>query len=121
MNYYIIGAISGGLVIILGAFGAHGLKEVLDEYSRSIYEKAVLYQMFHTVVILLLGVMEKVHPQLQLYWAGWSFIIGIIIFSGSLYLLALTGIKWLGAITPLGGISFIIGWSWVFWISLNTK
>ena len=105
-----IGAISGCLVVILGAFGAHGFKDILDDYGKSIYNKAVLYHMFHTIGILILGLINKIQPEIHLYLAGWSFLFGIILFSGSLYLLAITGIKPLGMITPIGGILFIIGW-----------
>ena len=110
MNFLVIGAISGCLVVILGAFGAHGLKDILDEYGKSIYEKAVLYHMFHTMAILVLGLIEKIQPEMQLSLAGWAFLIGIILFSGSLYILAVTGFKWMGMITPIGGVFFIIGW-----------
>ena len=114
LNFLVIGAISGCLVVILGAFGAHGLKDVLDEYGNTIYEKAVLYHMFHTMAILILGLIEKIQPELQLSLAGWAFIFGIILFSGSLYVLAVTGIKSLGMITPIGGVFFIIGWVSLF-------
>ena len=114
MHYFSIGAISGCVVVILGAFGAHGLKDILDSYGKSIYDKAVLYQMFHTLAILALGIIEKVLPDVQLQLAGWAFLLGIVIFSGSLYILALTGIKWLGMITPIGGLLFIIGWIVLF-------
>ena len=114
LNFLVIGAISGCLVVILGAFGAHGLKDILDEYGKSIYEKAVLYHMFHTMAILILGLIEKIQPELQLSLAGWAFIFGIILFSGSLYVLAVTGIKSLGMITPIGGVFFIIGWVSLF-------
>ena len=114
MNFLVIGAISGCLVVILGAFGAHGLKDILDEHGKSIYEKAVLYHMFHTMAILVLGLIEKIQPELQLFLAGWAFIFGIILFSGSLYVLAVTGIKSLGMITPIGGVFFIIGWVSLF-------
>ena len=110
MNFLVIGAISGFLVVILGAFGAHGLKDVFDEYGKSIYEKAVLYHMFHTMAILVVGLIEKIQPEMQLSVAGWAFILGIILFSGSLYILSVTGIKLLGMITPIGGVLFIIGW-----------
>ena len=105
-----IGAISGCFVVILGAFGAHGLKDILDDYGKSIYNKAVLYHMFHSIAILILGLINKIQPEIQLSMAGWSFVFGIILFSGSLYILAITGIKSLGMITPIGGILFIIGW-----------
>lgn len=114
MHYFSIGAISGCVVVMLGAFGAHGLKDILDSYGKSIYDKAVLYQMFHTLAILALGIIEKVLPDVQLQLAGWAFLLGIVIFSGSLYILALTGIKWLGMITPIGGLLFIIGWIVLF-------
>ena len=110
MNFLVIGAISGCLVVILGAFGAHGLKDVLDDYGLSIFNKAVLYHMFHTFAILVLGLIEKIQPEIQLHLAGWAFLLGIVLFSGSLYILAVTGFKWMGMITPIGGVFFIIGW-----------
>ena len=114
MNFLVIGAISGFLVVILGAFGAHGLKDILDEYGKSIYEKAVLYHMFHTIGILILGLIEKIQPAIQLHLPGWAFLLGIVLFSGSLYSLAVTGFKWMGMITPIGGVFFIIGWVSLF-------
>ena len=101
---------SACLVVIMGAFGAHALDEILDDYGKSIYNKAVLYHMFHSIAILILGLINKIQPEIQLSMAGWSFMFGIILFSGSLYILAITGIKPLGMITPIGGILFIIGW-----------
>ena len=82
----------------------------IGSYSKSIYDKAVLYQMFHTIAILLLGLLKKIQPELEFIYSGLAFLIGIIIFSGSLYILAITGIKSLGMITPIGGLLFIIGW-----------
>ena len=105
-----VGAISGCLVVIMGAFGAHALNEILDDYGKSIYNKAVLYHMFHSIAILILGLINKIQPEIQLSIPGWSFLFGIILFSGSLYIFAITGIKLLGMITPFGGILFIIGW-----------
>ena len=114
MNYLLIGAMSGCLVVIMGAFGAHALNELLDDYGKSIYNKAVLYHMFHSIAILILGLINKIQPEIPLSMSGWSFVIGIILFSGSLYMLAITGIKLLGIITPIGGILFIIGWVLLF-------
>ncbi len=114
MNFLVIGTISGFLVVILGAFGAHGLKDILDEYGKSIYEKAVLYHMFHTMAILILGLIEKIQLELQLSLAGWAFIFGIILFSGSLYVLAVTGIKSLCMFTPFADVFFLIGWVSLF-------
>ena len=105
-----IGAILGCLAVIMGAFGAHALNEVIDDYGKSIYNKAVLYHMFHSIALLILGLINKIQPEIQLSIAGGSFVFGIILFSGSLYILAITGIKPLGMITPIGGILFIIGW-----------
>ena len=110
MNFLLVGAILGCLTVIIGAFGAHGLKDILDEYGRSIFEKGVLYQMFHTIAILIIGVIQKVIPTVQISMSGWLFLFGIIIFSGSLYILAITGNKSLGMITPIGGLLFIAGW-----------
>ena len=110
MNHLMIGAISGCLVVIMGAFGAHALNEILDDYGKSIYNKAVLYHMFHSIALLILGLINKMQPEIQLDLVCWSFIMGIVLFSGSLYILAITGIKPLGMITPIGGILFIIGW-----------
>ena len=110
MNYLMMGAISGCLVVIMGAFGAHALNEILDDYGKSIYNKAVLYHMFHSIALLILGLINNIHPEIPLSISGWSFLFGIILFSGSLYILAITGIKSLGMITPVGGIFFVIGW-----------
>ena len=111
MNYLMIGAISGCLVVVMGAFGAHTLKEILDDYGKSIYNKAVLYHMFHSIALLILGLINKIQPEISLSISGLSFLFGIILFSGSLYILAITGIKPLGMITPIGGVLFIIGWA----------
>ena len=113
------GSIFASLSIILGAFGAHALKDQLSAYSLAIYEKAVLYQMFHSLGILLLTAIAKNMDVLDLSFSIWCFIVGIILFSGSLYILALTNIKWLGMITPIGGTLFIIGWFLVIFKSLS--
>ncbi|MGD9488700.1 MAG: DUF423 domain-containing protein [Calditrichaceae bacterium] len=111
--WFITAAVIGGLSVALGAFGAHALKDTLDVYGRSIYEKAVLYQMFHTFAIFAVGFLQYQFRHLSFSPAGWAFLAGVILFSGSLYLLAVTGIKTLGAITPIGGVSFIFGWGWL--------
>lgn len=104
-----IAAVLGALAVGLGAFGAHGLKDLLVRNNTTqIWEKAVFYHFIHTVVLFVLAY----RTPLQL--GPWfSFLAGILIFSGSLYLLAFTGVKWLGAITPIGGVSFIVGWVWL--------
>jgi uncharacterized membrane protein YgdD (TMEM256/DUF423 family) len=111
--WLISAAASGFLSVALGAFGAHSLKNILDAYGKSIYEKAVLYQMFHTVALFAVGLMQHFDKVTSFSIAGWGFVVGIILFSGSLYLLAATGIKWLGAITPVGGLAFLFGWLWL--------
>ena len=106
-----LASISGMLAVTLGAFGAHALKGRLDDYSRGVFETAVQYHFYHTLALLAVGILLLQQPQLiQLQWSGWAFFIGIIIFSGSLYVMTLTGARWLGAITPVGGVAFIIGW-----------
>jgi uncharacterized membrane protein YgdD (TMEM256/DUF423 family) len=111
--WFISAALSGFVCVALGAFGAHSLKNILDEYGKSIYETAVLYQMFHTVALFVVGVIQHFDRETSLSIAGWGFLAGIILFSGSLYLLATTGMKWLGAITPIGGVAFLFGWFWL--------
>jgi len=106
-------AISGFLSVALGAFGAHTLKNVLDDYGKSIYQKAVLYQMFHTIALFVVGTLQHLVKDTPFSIAGWGFLIGILLFSGSLYLMATTGTKWLGAITPFGGVGFLFGWFWL--------
>jgi len=118
--WLVMAAVLGLLSVALGAFGAHALKSVLDSYGRDIYEKAVHYQMFHTVALLAVGLLQNAHPQLSFSGPGWSFFFGIVLFSGSLYLLALTGAKWLGAFTPLGGLAFLIGWAWLALVLLRS-
>lgn len=116
-----VAALSGFLCVALGAFGAHALKNVLDSYSRDIYEKAVLYQMFHTVALLALGLLQRENEALALAPVGWLFVCGVLLFSGSLYVLAMTGIKWLGAVTPFGGMAFLLGWLWLGYVLLRGK
>ena len=117
--WLISAAASGFLSVALGAFGAHSLKNILDEYGKSIYEKAVLYQMFHTIALFAVGLMQHFDKVTSFSIAGWGFVVGIILFSGSLYLLAATGIKWLGAITPVGGLAFLFGWLSLAWILIK--
>ncbi len=101
-----IAAIAGLLAVVLGAFGAHSLKSLLAENNTAtIWEKAVFYHFIHAVMLFILSLRNPV-PRVPWF----AFLFGIVIFSGSLYLLAVTNQKWLGAVTPFGGISFIIGW-----------
>jgi uncharacterized membrane protein YgdD (TMEM256/DUF423 family) len=105
------GAISAFLAVALGAFGAHGLRDRLTTDMLEVYKTGVTYQMYHALGILLLaGMMERRPHAIGLQRAGWLFIAGTVLFSGSLYALAISGVKILGAITPLGGLCFLIGW-----------
>ena len=108
-----IASIFGGLAVGAGAFATHALRERLSERSLEIFEVAVRYQMYHALALLLVALLisREQFPQPMLIAAGWTFIIGILIFSGSLYILSLTDVKILGAITPIGGAAFIAGWS----------
>lgn len=104
-------AFSAMLSVVLGAFAAHGLKNKLSEALITTFQTGVQYQMYHSLALILLVVLYRQMPQpLLLYSAGFIFA-GIILFSGSLYMLALTQLKWFGPITPLGGVCFIIGWA----------
>ena len=115
----IYGSIFSLLAIILGAFGAHGLKNILDDYGKEIFQKAVFYHFVHAISIILLGSLENQFSNINLSISGYCFIFGIILFSGSLYLLSITNIKLLGAITPIGGIGFIVGWAYMIYTFYN--
>jgi uncharacterized membrane protein YgdD (TMEM256/DUF423 family) len=101
-------AIAGFLGVAMGAFGAHGLKNILSEHYLDIYKTAVSYQMWHA---LLLALIASLPAQKCLTWAGWALVAGMALFSGSLYLLAILNIGWLGMITPLGGLAFLLAWA----------
>ncbi len=109
-----IGASLGFFAVAIGAFGAHGLKERMESLgTAAAYKTGVDYHMFHVTALLGLGLFLSTRasgPTTASTVAGWSFVIGILLFSGSLYALAITGIKVLGAITPLGGVAFLVGW-----------
>ena|SRR5580765_4260482 len=110
-----VAAIMGFLAVCFGAFGAHALHKVLASHgTQEIWEKAVFYHFIHTIMLVILAVRA---PLSRGPW--WSFLIGIPLFSGSLYVLALTRIGWLGAVTPFGGLSFLVGWGWLAWCSLS--
>jgi uncharacterized membrane protein YgdD (TMEM256/DUF423 family) len=96
--------------VAAGAFGAHALRGRLTPESLAVFETAARYQMYHALGLLAVGWAVARWPGGPARWAGWLFLAGTVLFSGSLYLLALSGIRWLGAITPLGGIAFLVGW-----------
>jgi uncharacterized membrane protein YgdD (TMEM256/DUF423 family) len=113
------GAVSALISVAAGAFGAHGLKGRLSEYHLGVFETAARYQMYHALALVLIGVLAAGRPSGALSIAGGSMIAGTLIFSGSLYVLALTDMKWLGAITPLGGLAFMIGWALLAYAALK--
>ena len=107
----LLGSINAALVVMLGAFGAHALKARLSEQMMAVYQTGVQYHFYHAIGLLVLGLLAFHLPASSwLKWSGWLMFSGIILFSGSLYALALTNIRWLGAITPLGGTAFILAW-----------
>ena len=108
-----IAAIFGGLSVAGGAFGAHALREKISERSLEIFDTGARYQMYHALALLLVAMLisRLENPPTTLLVSGWLFIIGVVIFSGSLYALSLTGIKSLGAVAPLGGLALMLGWA----------
>jgi len=109
-TFIVAGAIGGFLSVGFGAFGAHAIKNNISPDLMTIYQTAVDYQFFHSLGLILIGLIFQQHQQKLIKTAGWLMIVGMVIFSGSLYVLSLTGIRWLGAITPVGGTAFIIAW-----------
>jgi len=107
-------AIFLAMAVALGAFGAHGLKSHLTTEMLEIFKTGIEYHFYHALGLLLVGVLAFYLPGIYLKWSAIFLVSGIILFSGSLYILAVSGIKWLGAITPLGGLGFIIGWILLF-------
>lgn len=102
------------LAVALGAFGAHGLKSQLSTDMMQTYKTGVEYHFYHALGLLLIGILAISYPSELMKWSAIFMAAGILVFSGSLYVLAVTGIKWLGAITPIGGLSFIAGWILLF-------
>jgi uncharacterized membrane protein YgdD (TMEM256/DUF423 family) len=105
-----LGALSGFIAVGAGAFGAHALRARLAPDMLAVFETAARYQMYHALALVLVAWVATRWPGSFAVYAGWLFVAGTLLFSGSLYLMALTGIRWLGAITPLGGAAFLAGW-----------
>jgi uncharacterized membrane protein YgdD (TMEM256/DUF423 family) len=115
--FLIIGSLIGAVSVMIGAFGAHGLKPFLEKMGRlETFETAVKYQFYHAFALIFLGIIIQQKAESQHFGiSGWLFVFGILIFSGSLYILCLTGIRWMGAITPFGGLALIAGWLFLAW------
>jgi len=116
-----LGAAFAFLAVALGAFGAHALKGSLSPHYLAVYHTATDYQMWHAIGLIIIGILYQQNPTNLLGKAGWFMLAGIIIFSGSLYALSLTGIKILGAITPIGGVAFLIAWLLLAYNSIKSK
>jgi uncharacterized membrane protein YgdD (TMEM256/DUF423 family) len=110
-RWLVTGATLGGLAVVLGAFGAHGLETRVDAEMLAVFETGVRYHMYHALALLVVGLMAVRRDSAWIRAAGWFFLAGVVVFSGSLYLLTMTGVRWLGAITPIGGVALIVGWA----------
>ena len=119
--FFGLGCILGALGVALGAFGAHGLRNTLSASDLATFEVGVRYHMYHALALLAVAwAVDRWGGPLTTA-AGWSFVVGIVVFSGSLYMLVLTGARWLGAITPIGGVALILGWALLAWTALTGR
>lgn len=110
MNARFVGAVSGLLAVVAGAFGAHALRDQLDPARLVVFETAARYQMFHALALVGVGLWRGQRDAPGLLAAAWAFTLGTVLFAGSLYAIAFTGVRALGAITPFGGLAFVVGW-----------
>ena len=113
--FAILGGVSGFLAVAAGAFAAHALRQKLPPDSLSVFETGARYQMYHAFALFAAAWAATKWPTPSIHLAGWCFVVGTVLFSGSLYLLALTESRWMGAITPLGGLVFLVGWLALAW------
>jgi uncharacterized membrane protein YgdD (TMEM256/DUF423 family) len=119
--FFALGAGFAFLAVTLGAFGSHSLKAILAPDMLAVFETGVRYQMYHALALLFVGWARRQFPQASFHIAGWLFVAGVLLFSGSLYVLTLSGVRWLGAITPLGGVCFLAGWAVFAWQAFNQR
>ena len=117
--FFAIGSASAMLGVAAGAFGAHGLRERLTPDMLAVWETAVRYQLYHALALFAVAWALSRWPGRAGEAAGWLFVVGTVLFSGSLYLLSLSGQRWLGAITPLGGVAFLAGWACLIWTAIR--
>ena len=111
-TFLVLGGLNAALAVLFGAFGAHGLKTRLSADMLAVYQTGVHYHLFHALGLLAVGLVALHIPDsASLRWSGWLMLIGIVLFSGSLYALSMSGLHWLGTITPFGGVSFIAAWA----------
>ena len=114
-HFICLGAINGFLAVAFGAFAAHALKNLLSAGLLEVFQIGVEYQAMHALALLAVGLLGRDGRSRVLNLAGWAFATGILLFSGSLYILALTDIRWMGAVTPFGGTAFLLGWGALAW------
>ena len=114
-RFLFLGAVFAGLAVAAGAFGAHMLRPVLDATMLGAFETGARYQMYHALALCLLAGIAERNPTLRVAAVGWLFLTGMLLFSGSLYVLALSGVRWVGAFTPFGGAALITGWALLAW------
>jgi uncharacterized membrane protein YgdD (TMEM256/DUF423 family) len=118
-TFFAVGAVLAGLSVAAGAFGAHALRASLSAADLATFETAARYQMYHSLGLIAAAWALERWPMPTATAAGWCFMAGVALFSGSLYLLVLTGPRWLGAVTPLGGLAFLAGWALLAWTALR--
>jgi uncharacterized membrane protein YgdD (TMEM256/DUF423 family) len=116
----VLGACSAFLAVAAGAFGAHALRARVGADLLATFETAARYQMYHALALLAVAWLTTRTPAPQVVWAGWLFVLGTVVFSGSLYALVLLNQRWLGAVTPLGGLAFLCGWLCLAWAAART-
>ena len=120
--FFVLSAFNGLLAVALGAFGAHALKAKLTAAMLGVWQTAVQYQMYHALALFGVGLLAMHFPgNTLLRVSGYLFVLGIIFFSGSLYALSLSGVRWLGAITPIGGVLFLAGWAALAWAMFSAR
>lgn len=119
--WLIIAAINGFLAVAAGAFAVHALHGVIPSRAEEVFKTAAAYQMYHALALLAVAWVAGTARSKAANVAGWSFVLGTLLFSGSLYALALTGVEWLGAITPLGGVALLVGWACLAWAGLAAR
>ena len=117
-RFLVLGTVFAGLAVAVGAFGAHALKDILDEHRLQVFDTATRYQMYHAFGLCIVAWAIDRYPGQRLEQSGWLFTIGILLVSGSLYVVSLAGVRWMGAVTPIVGAAFLAGWllfGWRIW------
>lgn len=121
-HFLALGALSAFLAVAMGAFGAHGLKHILSPEMLEVFKTGVNYQMWHALGLLLVAILQQqLGHDRYLSWSGNLFLIGMLLFSGSLYVLTIFNMKWIGMITPLGGLAFLAGWLCLAWTAKGKR